>query len=1194
VSNPLTLNFLGAPEVLYQGQPLKFRSRKVLALLIYLVAEGGQHRREKLITLLWPESGPKQGGATMRSTLARLKKTLATAGSFIIAEAGHLRFDTSQAYNLDLDQVEAVWKKGPLAQLQTTLASTPGEFLAGFSLPDAPEFDEWATIQREVWHRRIEAVFERLSKLQMAQGQPSQAVETIIRWVNHAPFNETAYRRLIEAYTLAGDRPAALRVYEQCKQVLDEELGVLPSTDLTNLVERLRSQDFVVNRSSLSQPADPIIPQSVELPFVGRAAEHQQLITAYQLTCQQQPQVVTIIAEAGLGKTRLSQAFLDWVTVSDSSANLLQGRAFEMGGRLPYQPIIDALRFRLEQENAPDDLLSDVWLAELSQLLPELRDRYPDLPPSFSGDADFVRARIFEAVARLGEAWAEKQVVVFFIDDLQWADEGTLDLVHYLTRHWQEQEISILLLLTLRQEAILTNPGLQTWLNDVGRNTALLRLNLTPLDLTSLTLLLTSLSKTAVPDFAIQQLSRWLYNETQGHPFFLAEMLRMLAERNLMVYQSGSEKQALDAATTLTRIETQRRLPLPPTIREVILARLGRLSEAAAAMLLAGAVLGREATFEQLGAVSGLDEVTGLVGLETLLHGRLLLESATATHPYTFAHDKIREVVYTEAGEARRRIYHRRALAALADEVAPPAELAFHALAARQFQSAFDYSLAAAHAAMTTYALPEALKHFAQAHELAQQIEVDTTALLQLYRHRGRALELAHRFEEAAANYELMATLAAHSGDQTLLLASLIGRAILFTTPSPLNNPEKGKALSEQALSLARTLDDRETEVRALWSMLLMYHYGLGEEEKAREVGEAALALARELDLEEPLAYALNDLHWVYVSLGDFRQARSCLAEAVARWRTISNIPMLLDSLNGSGLLYSMIGPFDQALTAAEEGAALAKSVGNVWNQISIKANLMWVYRERGYYDQIIAALQTAIDFAHREMPIVAVYYQSSLALLYSDLGQIEAAGTLCEQILEQSEAAPKFWRLADMVYAIQTRLYLIQGDLPAAQTTIQKSQMAGDTVGIAHASLITPLVRCELALAQADYEQAMKHTDKFIAILEHSRVRIGLADAYFHKGQALLAQGNVEAARQALTQARPEAEELGARRIGWQILATLAEVEERLGNEQAALSLRQEGRITLEYIIEHIPESEGQASFVMLPNVRQLLANTD
>lgn len=1193
VSNPLTLNLLGAPEVLYQGQPLKFRSRKVLALLIYLVTEGGQHRREKLITLLWPESGPKQGGATMRSSLARLKKTLATAGSFIIAEAGNLRFDTSQGYNLDLDQVEAVWQNGSLTQLQTILASTPGEFLTGFSLPDAPEFDEWITIQREVWHRRVEGAFERLSKLQMAQGQPSQAVETIIRWVNHAPFNETAYRRLIEAYTLAGDRPAALRVYEQCRQVLNEELGVLPSKDLTDLVERLRSQDFVVNRSSLSQPADPIIPQSVELPFVGRAAEHQQLIAAYQLTCQQQPQVVTIIAEAGLGKTRLSQAFLDWVTVSDSSANLLQGRAFEMGGRLPYQPIVDALRLRLEQENAPDDLLADVWLAELSQLLPELRDRYPDLSRPFSGDADFVRARIFEAVARLGEAWAEKQAIVFFIDDLQWADEGTLDLLHYLTRRWQEQGISILLLLTLRQEDILANAELQTWLNRVGRDITLLRLNLKPLDVTNLTLLLSSLSKSTVPDSAIRQLSQRLYDETQGHPFFLAEMLQMLAERNLMVYKSGSKKQALDAATTLTRIEIQQRLPLPPTIREVILARLGRLSEAAAAMLLAGAVLGREATFEQLGAVSGLDEVTGLDGLESLLHSRLLLESASATHPYTFAHDKIREIVYTEAGEARRRIYHRRALAILSDAEAPPAELAFHALAAQQIKPAFHYALAAGEIAMTTYAMLEALKHFDQAHELAPQAEADNRTLLHLYQMRGRALELTHHFEEAVTNYEILTGLGEQLADQSMVLASLIGRAILFTTTTPLNDPVKGKDLSEQALSLARTLDDQETEARALWSMLVMYHYGMGNEEKARDVGEAGLALARALNLEETLAYTLNDLHWVYVSLGEFRQAQTYLEKAVAHWRTLSNIPMLLDSLNGSGLLYSMVGAFDQALAAGEEGAELAKSIGNIWNQITTKANLMWVYRERGHYDQIIVDLEAAVDFAQTSMPMIAAYFQGSLALIYSDIGLIEATQSLCNQLLEQSETTPAFWRLADLAYAVQTRLHLIEDDLPAAQATIQKSKVNGTQIG-ATATLITPLLFCELTLAQAAYEQTMNHADQFIATIQRSGVRLGLADAYFYKGQALLAQGKIEAAYQALNQARTEADDLGSRRIGWQILATLAEIETQRSNSTAATSLRHEALATLEYIIEHIPEGELRASFMALPEVWQFLNKTE
>lgn len=81
-TNPLSLTFLGAPEVHYQGQPLKFRSRKVLALLLYLVVEDGIQRRDKLMTLLWPESAPKQASATLRSSLARIKKTLSLAGEW--------------------------------------------------------------------------------------------------------------------------------------------------------------------------------------------------------------------------------------------------------------------------------------------------------------------------------------------------------------------------------------------------------------------------------------------------------------------------------------------------------------------------------------------------------------------------------------------------------------------------------------------------------------------------------------------------------------------------------------------------------------------------------------------------------------------------------------------------------------------------------------------------------------------------------------------------------------------------------------------------------------------------------------------------------------------------------------------------------------------------------------------------------
>ncbi len=115
--------------------------------------------------------------------------------------------------------------------------------------------------------------------------------------------------------------------------------------------------------------------------------------------------VAFVEGEAGIGKTRLLAEYLRWTAAQ--GADLLAGRAFEACGRVPYQPVVDAIRRRVDQENAPDDLLSDVWLAELSRLLPALHDRYPDLPlPLPLGEVEAC-ARLFEAVALLGLAMAQ-------------------------------------------------------------------------------------------------------------------------------------------------------------------------------------------------------------------------------------------------------------------------------------------------------------------------------------------------------------------------------------------------------------------------------------------------------------------------------------------------------------------------------------------------------------------------------------------------------------------------------------------------------------------------------------------------------------------------------------------------------------------------------------------------------------------
>ncbi len=142
-------------------------------------------------------------------------------------------------------------------------------------------------------------------------------------------------------------------------------------------------------------------PGELVAPLVGRAAAFTQVVGSFQQARQGRPQAVLVEGEAGIGKTRLAREFVAWARAQ--GAEVLSGQACEMGGRLPYQPLVETVRQRLEEENAPEDLLKDLWLAELSRLLPELRVRYPDLPAPIKDELT-AKLRLFEAVARLLDA----------------------------------------------------------------------------------------------------------------------------------------------------------------------------------------------------------------------------------------------------------------------------------------------------------------------------------------------------------------------------------------------------------------------------------------------------------------------------------------------------------------------------------------------------------------------------------------------------------------------------------------------------------------------------------------------------------------------------------------------------------------------------------------------------------------------
>src|SRR5205085_2649486 len=235
-----------------------------------------------------------------------------------------------------------------------------------------------------------------------------------------------------------------------CRARLSTGMQTEPTPETVALASRMRAV-APPRRKEAPTPALALSPATfLEGPLLGRTRELSTLIKVYHTAHRGQTQVVLLEGEMGIGKTRLATEFLAWAEVE--GADVLQGQAFETGGQLPYRPVIEALRPRIERENAPDDLLSDLWLAELARLLPELCDRYPDLPAP-TGDKSVARNRLFEAVARLGQALAARVPLVLFIDDVQWADAASLDVVHYLARRFAESQTPALLLLTLRMGA---------------------------------------------------------------------------------------------------------------------------------------------------------------------------------------------------------------------------------------------------------------------------------------------------------------------------------------------------------------------------------------------------------------------------------------------------------------------------------------------------------------------------------------------------------------------------------------------------------------------------------------------------------------------------------------------------------------------------------------------------------------------
>ncbi len=752
----LSIALLGTPTLTLDASPLPITRRKSRAILYYLASHTQPLTRDHLLALFWPDLERPAAQQTLRTTLHGLRKSL---GKNLLVEEDTLGL-TSEV-DVDVRRFEAglfaARQQPNILSLIATLLLYRGDFLDGFSLPDSPEFDDWAAAERERLRRMAVRGYTGLSRLYEAEGNYPAALENLERAIAFDALQEDLQRAAMRLHYLAGDRAAAIRRYDALRKLLDKEMGVPPMAETRQLYDqiindKLKNDKLQIEATAVAPTKPPREATTVQsqtasyqLPFTGRQAE---LETLRGLAASHK--LGLIEGEPGIGKTRLSEEF-----IQSANAIALKGSAHELEDALPYHPIIEALRSLLDRTDWPalhtllQAKLPRVWLAEVARLLPELDEaaQAAALAVETASQGAAVRAdesRLWEGLHQFLIALAAEHPVVLFVDDLQWADPSTLAMLGYLVR---QPPAPVTYLATARM--VTPRSPLAALLQTLTREDRLVRLPLHRLTNGDVIAIAQGLCSNSA-----EALAEWLVKTSEGNPYVLAELLRFAREGGLLL-PDGTVNTELVSKTPI----------VPHTIYTLAQSRLARLSDPARRVLDTAVAIGRDFEFEVVSRAAGLSEAAALDAIDELVATGLIrpLEwTGTARRiEYTFDHSVTMEVAYREVGEARHRLAHRRVAEAIEsvygrtrlDAVA--GLIASHYMEGNDPDKAAPYAIQAGKQAVHLAAWKEAAAFF----EMALAADLSKAQKLEAYMELGEAYtrngEAARATEAYGAAVEL-------------------------------------------------------------------------------------------------------------------------------------------------------------------------------------------------------------------------------------------------------------------------------------------------------------------------------------------------------------------------------------------------------------------------------------------------------
>lgn len=908
------------------------------------------------------------------------------------------------------------------------------------------------------------------------------------------------------------------------------------------------------------------LPTTESTPFVGRSNEYGLLVGLITRLATGAGHTVLIQGEPGIGKSRLLREVARYAQTQGLPT--LSTKCYEIERAIPYQPVIDLVSRMLQRVSAASlGNMPPVSLAELSALVPEIGERFPDLPKLSSDFPEARQARLSRAVCQVLDASTGDCPSVVMVDDIQWADEASSQVFHYLARHASER--AILVAYAFRDEDVDNDERLARLVESLCHDTYARRVPLTRLAAADTERLVAALADSTL---GAPGLAERLHRETDGNPFFLMSILQSLSEGET----------PLEACTSATPAV------LPGALLAAVRARVSHVPKEIRSVLETAAVLGRHFDFETLLHVKHESEEQLLDAVEALVKRRLLREEPEGG-VYDFSHDKVREVVYRDISGTRRRLLHRSVAEALerrgeTETLERDAQLAEHYERAHVWPKAARYLVLAGERSQTLFAMRDALHWLDRAIALSESHpeSLDETQRLAIYERRGAARAQAGQERGAVADIRRVVDAARANGGREETCDALVQLGMAYRRADAF---EEATACLTEALVESRALNDEHRAADTL--------YHLGTVAWSTGLNDQAIAFHQQaVDMCERNGFADLAAVQAYHGRGEahFSNAEpaaaiKCYTRSLALAHGIGdksyeseNLMMIGHACTGT----KGLGDYPRAMVNFEAALDIARAADLQWHLGPTLLGFDHVRACTGRYGEAWSGMRQTLS---RLESLGQVRYQliahDFIGHLLLDLGLNELAVEQLERGLALGRSTGiVFWRAAFDAHIAVARSRLGHKDVaPSLQAALEQARRTSERY---------LMVRCldglaEVALAAGHANRCRSYADELLAVAEPSGMRELQGVARRWRGEALFAEKAYAEAHAELSHAAALAEDIGRVRLQMDAEVALACLSGAQGQNKDAQRHRARAHAITQAIESSLMSSGLEAQLHML-----------